>query len=167
MKNGFLFVVSLLVIGGAVFGIKKFLHDNNHYSIVVEVRKPEGVSQGDKIDYHGIDVGDVLLVEEGDETFFVTLEIQKRVQVPQGSRISMNRIKELDESVVRIAPSRRKEFYADGDTVALPEIDIIGEMKKLGTGVKGWYTKGREAFEEELVPYIDSLMQEYESSKEQ
>lgn len=149
VKIGVVFIIALAIL---YFGIN-FLKGINIFkatnSFIVTFDNVEGMVISDPVTIHGLKIGMVNKMTydpDHPDKIFVKIQMDKGVEIPIGSTISMEEGL-LGGSTVQLEASNNKEYYRVGDTIAgIKKSGVMSMVTELGPKVG------------DILPKVDSIL---------
>ncbi|MCK5878244.1 MAG: MCE family protein [Holophagae bacterium] len=167
-KVGFFFLVALVAVAFLIMktGQFQFFQKGGVYTLQAVLNTATGLNKDSDIRLAGVKIGKVLSVGLKDGKAVITMEINKDVQLPEGSRVKVVAKGILGDKYVEILPGSQASLVKAGETLnsedAVSMDDIMGivysvakDLKKISTSLSR--TVGTDKGEEQIANILESI----------
>jgi len=112
-------VISLLVIGYAVFGLLRVRITNPPFSVTVHLRSAGGIYSGAEVAYRGVEIGRVSSLHLHTSGVTITLSIDDGTKIPADSIAHVYDLSAVGEQYVDLVPPHRpgSTYLHDGSSI--------------------------------------------------
>ena len=108
-----IFVASVILIVGLMW-FQGFKVGHGNYQISAIFPMVGGVNPGDKVNLNGVEMGSVKRVQLRDRDVLLTMDISRRAQIPDDSRIVLQTVGIMGERVVTVLLGTSERFLEPG-----------------------------------------------------